>query len=84
MVLIDLAGSERLDQSKTTGDALSETLNINKSLTALRDVIASLYQKKKHIPFRNSKLTSMLQDYLIGDSKTLMIVNLSSNEEDYQ
>ena len=83
LVLVDLAGSERQDFSKTTGDRFKETLAINKSLTALGDVITAIYKKDKHIPFRNSKLTMMLQDYLVGDAKTLMIVNLSSNAEEY-
>lgn len=83
LVLVDLAGSERLDFSKTMGDRLKETLAINKSLTALGDVITAIYKKDKHLPFRNSKLTMMLQEYLVGDAKTLMIVNLSCNAEEY-
>merc|ERR1711948_139126 len=59
--LIDLAGSE----------------NINKSLSALGDVIGSLVSKSGHVPYRNSKLTMMLKDSLGGDSKTLMIVQSS-------
>lgn len=75
--LVDLAGSERLNQSKAKGDRLRETQHINKSLSALGDVIASLANKEKHTPFRNSKLTFLLQDSLGGDSKTLMFVNVS-------
>ena len=75
--LVDLAGSERLDKSGATGQALKEAQNINKSLSALGDVIAARAQKQGHIPFRNSTLTYLLQDSLSQDSKTLMIVCVS-------
>lgn len=75
--LVDLAGSEKLAKSKATGDRLTESLHINKSLSALGDVIAALSKKEKHVPFRNSSLTFLLQDSLGGDSKTLMFVNIS-------
>merc|ERR1711972_860591 len=72
--LIDLAGSENTNKSGVTGQGMKEAQNINKSLSALGDVIQSLVAKNPHTPYRNSKLTMMLKDSLGGDSKTLMIV----------
>ncbi|KAM7015342.1 kinesin-like protein KIFC3 isoform 1-T1 [Tautogolabrus adspersus] len=75
--LVDLAGSERIAKSGAEGSRLREAQCINKSLSALGDVINALRGKHSHVPFRNSRLTYLLQDSLSGDSKTLMMVQVS-------
>mmetsp|Transcript_6469 Transcript_6469/g.19426 ORF Transcript_6469/g.19426 Transcript_6469/m.19426 type:complete len:288 (+) Transcript_6469:1465-2328(+) len=75
--LVDLAGSERINKSNATGQALKEAQNINKSLSALGDVIAARGADQKHVPFRNSTLTHLLQDSISQDSKTLMFCCIS-------
>ncbi|CAL5215174.1 unnamed protein product [Lathyrus oleraceus] len=77
--LVDLAGSERVDRSEVTGDRLREAQHINKSLAALGDVIFALSQKSSHVPYRNSKLTQLLQNSLGGHAKTLMFVQINSD-----
>jgi kinesin family protein C2/C3 len=75
LTLVDLAGSERPSKSNVTGQAMKEAQHINKSLSALADVIAARGMKSAHVPYRNSKLTALLQESLGGDSKTLMLVH---------
>ncbi|XP_068438710.1 kinesin-like protein KIFC3 isoform X2 [Clinocottus analis] len=75
--LVDLAGSERIGRSGAEGRRLREAQCINKSLSALGDVINALRARHAHVPFRNSRLTYLLQDSLSGDSKTLMMVQVS-------
>ncbi|CAI8619842.1 unnamed protein product [Vicia faba] len=81
--LVDLAGSERVDRSEVTGDRLREAQHINKSLSALGDVIFALSQKSSHVPYRNSKLTQLLQNSLGGQAKTLMFVQINSDASSY-
>ncbi|WCJ26284.1 Kinesin-like protein KIN-14J [Euphorbia peplus] len=81
--LIDLAGSERVERTEATGDRLREAQHINKSLSALGDVIFSLAQKSPHVPYRNSKLTQVLQSSLGGQAKTLMFVQLNPDVDSY-
>eukprot|EP00794_Sanderia_malayensis_P014072 gene14072-15539_t len=81
---VDLAGSERVKETNSTGEALTESQNINKSLLTLGNCIAALGDPKKrngHIPYRDSKLTKLLADSLGGDGFTLMLacVSPSSN-----
>lgn len=75
--LVDLAGSERADKTGAGAERLREAQSINKSLSALGDVIAALSEGEKFIPYRNNKLTQVMQDSLGGNAKTLMFVNFS-------
>ncbi|KAG9337762.1 hypothetical protein JZ751_028260 [Albula glossodonta] len=72
--LVDLAGSERVWKSGAEGERLKEAQNINRSLLALGDVIQALRGRQTHIPFRNSRLTYLLQDSLGKGNKTAMVV----------
>ena len=81
--LVDLAGSERLSRSKAQGKNLRETKNINKSLSCLADVCMALREKRSHVPYRNSKLTYLLQECFSKDGKTMMLVNVSPTMKSY-
>ncbi|KAF5293039.1 hypothetical protein FQR65_LT11031 [Abscondita terminalis] len=82
--LVDLAGSERQAKTGATGDRLKEATKINLSLSALGNVISALVDgKAKHIPYRDSKLTRLLQDSLGGNTRTLMIACVSPASRDY-
>jgi hypothetical protein len=83
LAFVDLAGSERMDEAKTEGRAKEEGIEINKSLSALKSVIIALYQDHSTIPFRQSELTFALQEYFSANSKTLMVVNVSSDPPNY-
>jgi len=75
--LVDLAGSERQSKTEATGERLKEATKINLSLSMLGQVITSLTSKNiAYVPYRNSKLTRLLQDSLGGNSKTVMIANV--------
>ena len=75
--IVDLAGSERQSKTGSTGDRLKEAAKINLSLSTLCHVISSLTDSKcTYIPYRDSKLTRILQDSLGGNTKTLMLANI--------
>uniref|UniRef100_K3WGY6 Kinesin-like protein n=1 Tax=Globisporangium ultimum (strain ATCC 200006 / CBS 805.95 / DAOM BR144) TaxID=431595 RepID=K3WGY6_GLOUD len=84
LCLVDLAGSERISRSQVEGERLKETQHINKSLSALGDVVYALQHKAKHTPYRNSKLTYMLRDMLSGQAKTLLMLQLSPDDADVE
>ncbi|KAK5872049.1 hypothetical protein PBY51_012783 [Eleginops maclovinus] len=83
--LVDLAGSERQSKTGSTGERLREATKINLSLSALGNVISALVDgRSKHIPYRDSKLTRLLQDSLGGNTRTLMIACLSPADNNYE
>lgn len=83
---VDLAGSERLKRTGATGDRAKEGISINSGLLSLGNVISALgdiSKKATHIPYRDSKLTRLLQDSLGGNSQTLMIACVSPSDRDF-
>ncbi|XP_054865398.1 uncharacterized protein LOC111575652 isoform X2 [Amphiprion ocellaris] len=82
LTLCDLAGSERISKTEAEGQRLVEAAAINKSLTALGQVFGALKCNALHIPFRNSKLTHLLQPCLSGDAKCCVFVNVSPDVKD--
>lgn len=83
LYLVDLAGSERVRKSNVEGEQLKEAGFINKSLSALGNVMEALDRKASHIPYRDSKLTYMLQDSLGGNSRTMMVVAICPHDNSY-
>lgn len=75
--LVDLAGSECVGLSGVKGAAFRETAHINKSLSALADVLGALAEHRSHVPYRNSRLTHFLQDSIGGDAKLLLLLCVS-------
>ena len=85
LYLVDLAGSERVSKSKAAGSRLDEAKNINLGLLALGNCIQALSDKKaKYVPFRDSKLTRLLEDSLGGNSKTSLVVTIGPSLGHYQ
>ncbi|KAG7267889.1 hypothetical protein CRUP_033015 [Coryphaenoides rupestris] len=83
---VDLAGSERLKRTGATGERAKEGISINCGLLALGNVISALGDRSKrstHVPYRDSKLTRLLQDSLGGNSQTVMIACISPSDRDF-
>jgi len=83
---VDLAGSERIKKTGATGNTLKEGISINKGLLCLGNVISALTdetKKNSHVPYRDSKLTRILQDSLGGNSRTTMIACISPAEYNF-
>ena len=80
--IVDLAGSERVAKSGVAGERLKESVNINRTLAALRDVLLALQRRQAHVPYRNSTLTQVLQDSLVpGASKVVLLAALAPERE---
>lgn len=81
--LIDLAGSERQSKTGASAERLKEASKINLALSSLGNVISALAESSPHVPYRDSKLTRLLQDSLGGNSKTIMIANIGPSNYNY-
>ncbi|XP_005184928.1 kinesin-like protein Klp68D [Musca domestica] len=81
--LIDLAGSERQSKTGASAERLKEASKINLALSSLGNVISALAENSPHVPYRDSKLTRLLQDSLGGNSKTIMIANVGPSAYNY-
>jgi len=77
LMFVDLAGSERVKRSEVQGDGMKEAIEVNRSLSALGDVLGALSRGESHVPYRNHELTQLMQDSIGGSAKTLMFLNLS-------
>ena len=77
LTLVDLAGSERVDKSGAEGQRLKEAASINKSLSAIGDVVGALTAGQPHVPYRSHALTTLMSDSIGGSAKTVMLVNCS-------
>ena len=81
---VDLAGSERAKRTGASGERFAEGIQINKGLLALGNVISALCERKDHVPYRDSKLTRLLQDSLGGNSHTVMVACVSPSDGDLE
>ena len=84
MHFVDLAGSERAKRTGASGERLQEGIQINKGLLALGNVINALCERHSHVPYRDSKLTRLLQDSLGGNSRTVMLACVSPSDADLE
>lgn len=84
LYMVDLAGSERIAKTGAEGDRLTEAKHINKSLSALSDIMQALDKKSSHVPYRNSKLTMILKDSLNGNAKTILFCTLCPTDTQYE
>uniref|UniRef100_A0A1I8H0F2 Kinesin-like protein n=1 Tax=Macrostomum lignano TaxID=282301 RepID=A0A1I8H0F2_9PLAT len=82
--LVDLAGSERAKKTQAEGERFREGININMGLSCLGNVISALCRHSSHVPYRDSKLTRLLQDSLGGNSRTLMIACVSPADTNFE
>ncbi len=84
LTLVDLAGSERIKKSRPIGSQVNESKHINQSLTCLGKCIQALGQNQPHVPYRDSKLTKLLQNSLGGNSKTLLLCCITNSGQNLE